>query len=45
MGSGSTAEVCLRTNRNYIGSEMGENYISIIDERLKPFQAPNLFKN
>jgi DNA modification methylase len=37
MGTGSTAEVCIRTKRNYIGSEMSKEYIKIAEERLKPF--------
>jgi DNA modification methylase len=38
MGTGSTAEVCLRTNRNYIGSEMSAEYCKIAEERLTPFK-------
>lgn len=37
MGTGSTAEAALRANRNFIGSEMGEKYCKIAEERLKPF--------
>lgn len=37
MGTGSTAEVALRTNRKYIGSEMSEDYLKIAEERLNPF--------
>jgi DNA modification methylase len=36
MGSGSTAEACLRANRKFIGSEMSEEYIAIANKRLKP---------
>jgi len=44
MGSGSTAEASLRANRNFIGSEMSEDYIKIANERLKPFlQQTKLF--
>lgn len=42
MGTGSTAEVCLRTKRNYIGSEMSAEYCKIAEERLMPFKN-NLF--
>ena len=38
MGTGSTAEVALRSNRNYIGSEMSEEYIKICNERLLPLK-------
>lgn len=34
MGSGSTAVACIKTNRNYIGFEVDEEYISIADERI-----------
>jgi site-specific DNA-methyltransferase (adenine-specific) len=37
MGTGSTAEVCLRSKRLYIGSEMSENYVKIANKRLEPF--------
>jgi len=37
MGTGSTAEVCLRTNRNYIGSEMSLKYCEIAEKRLQPY--------
>lgn len=37
MGTGSTAEVCLRSKRLYIGSEMSENYVKIAEKRLEPF--------
>ena len=44
MGTGSTAEVCLRTNRNYIGSEMSLKYCDIAEKRLNPFkQQTTLF--
>jgi DNA modification methylase len=36
MGTGSTAEASLRANRNFIGSEMSEKYISICNKRLEP---------
>jgi site-specific DNA-methyltransferase (adenine-specific) len=34
MGTGSTAEICIRTNRNYIGSEMSAEYCKIAEQRL-----------
>jgi site-specific DNA-methyltransferase (adenine-specific) len=37
MGTGSTAEVCLRSKRLYIGSEMSEKYVEIANKRLEPF--------
>lgn len=37
MGTGSTAEVALRTNRKFIGSEMSTEYIKICEKRLDPF--------
>ena len=44
MGTGSTAEVCLRTKRNFIGSEMSKEYIDIANKRLDPFlKQPTLF--
>jgi DNA modification methylase len=44
MGTGSTAEVCLRTKRNFIGSEMSEEYVKIAEKRLLPFLIqPTMF--
>ena len=34
MGSGTTALMCMKTKRNYIGSEISEKYCEIIDRRL-----------
>lgn len=34
MGSGTTAKMALLNNRNYIGSEISEEYCNIADERL-----------
>jgi len=36
MGTGSTAECCLRSNRLFIGSEMSVPYIKIANKRLEP---------
>jgi len=35
MGSGTTSKMCVLTNRNYIGSEISEEYCNIEKERLK----------
>lgn len=35
MGSGTTAKMSILNNRNYIGSEMSEEYCNIIEERIK----------
>jgi DNA modification methylase len=37
MGTGSTAEVALRSNRQFIGSEMSKDYCEIATKRLEPF--------
>lgn len=37
MGTGSTAEVALRSKRLFIGSEMSNDYIQIAEKRLEPF--------
>jgi hypothetical protein len=38
MGSGSTAEACIRAKRNYIGSEMSIEYLQISNKRLEPYK-------
>lgn len=44
MGTGSTAEVAIRSKRNYIGSEMSEEYCKIANDRLLSFHLqPYLF--
>ena len=35
MGSGTTAIACIRTNRNYIGMELSEDYVKISNERIQ----------
>ena len=35
MGSGSTGEACIKTNRNFIGIEKDEKYFKIAEDRLK----------
>lgn len=34
IGSGTTAVSCIKTDRNYIGSEISENYIKIANKRI-----------
>lgn len=36
MGSGTTAVAAINSNRNFIGSEMSEEYIKICDANIKP---------
>ena len=36
MGSGTTAVAAINANRNFIGSEMSEEYIKICDKNIKP---------
>ena len=35
MGGGTTAEVALKMNRNYLGFEINNEYIKMTEERLK----------
>lgn len=37
MGTGSTAEVAIRADRNFIGSEMSLDYCRIAEKRIQPF--------
>lgn len=37
MGSGSTGEACLRTNRNFIGIEQDDNYFDIAYNRINGY--------
>lgn len=39
MGSGSTGEACLRTNRNFIGIEKEGNYFNIAKDRLEKVEG------
>lgn len=41
MGSGTTSKMCIITGRNYIGSEINENYVRIEEERLKILKNEN----
>jgi DNA modification methylase len=44
MGTGTTAEGCIRSNRKFIGSEISRTYFEIAEKRIKPFlDAPLLF--
>ena len=43
MGSGTVAKICVQTNRNYIGSEISEDYCKIIETRIK--ECGGLFFN
>ena len=38
MGSGSTGVACVKTNRNFIGIELDENYFNIAKERIENAQ-------
>jgi DNA modification methylase len=35
MGSGTTAIACVRSNRQYLGFEINEEYVKISKKRLK----------
>jgi len=35
MGSGTTAVACIRTNRNFIGFEINQDYVNIANKRIK----------
>jgi len=39
FGSGTTGEVCLRTGRKFIGSELKAEYIGVIKNRLRDFES------
>ena len=44
MGSGTTAEACIRAKRNFIGSEMSSEYITICNKRIELLLSqPTLF--
>ena len=38
MGSGTTGEICLDTNRKFIGIELDEKYFNIAKERIDKVQ-------
>jgi len=37
LGSGTTAEACLRTNRNFVGIELNEEYVEMAKKRIKSY--------
>jgi site-specific DNA-methyltransferase (adenine-specific) len=39
MGSGTTGVACVRTNRNFIGIEMDNNYFELAKERIEKEKA------
>jgi len=41
MGSGTTALIALKNNRNFIGVELNEKYIEIAYKRIKPYLEQN----
>lgn len=44
MGSGTTAEACINTNRNFIGIERDWNYCDMANERVKQAKLQNQIK-
>jgi DNA modification methylase len=42
MGSGTVAKMCILGGRNYLGSEVSEEYIDICDKRLEKYIKDNL---
>jgi len=38
MGSGTTAKMCIITNRKYIGSEISAEYYELANKRIKPYE-------
>ncbi len=44
MGSGTTSKMCILSNRNYIGSELSEEYCDIEKKRLLQLQTKLEFK-
>jgi hypothetical protein len=42
MGSGTTAKACEELNRRWVGAELDENYISMINKRLSQQVLSNL---
>jgi len=39
MGSGTVAKMCIKTNRNYVGSEISREYCELAERRLRPYIA------
>lgn len=42
MGSGTTASVAIKNNRNYVGIELNPEYIQLAEKRLKPVKKNKL---
>ena len=38
MGSGAVAKMCIKTNRNYVGSEISKKYCDIAEKRILPYK-------
>ena len=38
MGSGTTAIAALKSNRNYVGFEISEEYIKLAKQRISPYE-------
>lgn len=46
MGSGTTAIACIKTKRNYIGSEINKEYCELINKQIQPYKDQlNIFDN
>lgn len=45
MGSGSTGEACLKTNRNFIGIERDDNYFNTSKNRINTYIEDNNLEN
>lgn len=45
MGSGSTGEACLKTNRNFIGIEMDDTYFDVCKNRINTYINENDLKD
>jgi site-specific DNA-methyltransferase (adenine-specific) len=43
MGSGTTAKMARATERNYIGCDISEEYVTLANNRLKKPYTPNMF--
>ena len=38
MGSGTVAKMCIKTNRNYVGSEISQEYCTLAEKRILPYK-------
>jgi site-specific DNA-methyltransferase (adenine-specific) len=45
MGSGTTAVAAIRSQRNYVGYDISEDYIALAAKRIKAAKQPDLFKD